>query len=303
MKKVFEDRLYGVENGFGMYATSFAFLPAEFIYDKDKLESLIDVINKCHIYFIGYLPRVDLVDAKQDADRLILTLSVLKELYDVVMDIPDGFEYGTSNGLHYLVNNSGQKIWPDENLMQQCLHLQHGVLTFSVKYIGQAYGKSGTRSALDRLLKHETLQKISLKGVPEGYCLSLLLLEVQENKQLFTVFNPFAQVQDGGSERIKAGLDKLFDTTEKEMVALYEAAFIRYFLPEYNKEFKDSFPSTNLKILQDCYEKDFSSVIAEICIDELPFHLISESIEAKPYHIARHNLHNDNLRNMFFGLD
>jgi len=39
---------------------------------------------------------------------------------------------------------------------------------FEVKYIGQAYGDAGSRNALDRLLKHETLQKIALNGAPNG---------------------------------------------------------------------------------------------------------------------------------------
>ncbi|MFN7073900.1 hypothetical protein ACK4QV_20235, partial [Proteus mirabilis] len=93
------------------------------------------------------------------------------------------------------------------------------------------------------------------------YKLSLLLLEVKPNTSIITAFTPNAQVKDTESVRIKAGLDKLFNTSEAERISLYEAALIRYFSPEYNKEFKDSFPSTNLKILQDCYNKDISAVI------------------------------------------
>lgn len=42
-----------------------------------------------------------------------------------------------------------------------------GKVYFDIQYIGQAYGKSGSRNALDRLRKHETVQKIALQGVPE----------------------------------------------------------------------------------------------------------------------------------------
>lgn len=83
---------------------------------------------------------------------------------------------------------------------------------------------------------------------------------------------------------------------------MYEAALIRYFYPDFKKEFKDSFPSTNLKILRDCYEKDFSAVVAEICIDDLPFWLWSSAVEPKLYHIAKHDLHKNEDRRMFFGL-
>lgn len=120
--------------------------------------------------------------------------------------------------------------------------------------------------------------------------------------QLVTVFNPFAKNKDEGGTRITSGLEKLFNTTEEERVSLYEAALIRYFYPEFNKEFKDSFPSTKLKILQDCYKKDLSTVIAEICIDGLPFRLCSEKVSPKLYHIAQHDLHKSEARRMFFGL-
>jgi hypothetical protein len=114
--------------------------------------------------------------------------------------------------------------------------------------------------------------------------------------------NPYARNKDDDGTRIRSGLDKLFNTTEAERISLYEAALIRYFYPEFNKEFKDSFPSTNLKILQDCYKKDFSAVIAEICIDQLPFLLFSSEVKPSLYHIAKHDLHDDKSRRAFFAL-
>lgn len=96
------------------------------------------------------------------------------------------------------------------------------------------------------------------------------------------------------------GLDKLFETTEAERTSLFEASMIRYFKPEFNTIFKDSFPSTNLKTLADCYDKDIATVVAEICIDELPFRLFSDAVAAAPYHIARHDLHKDEDRQVFF---
>ncbi len=105
--------------------------------------------------------------------------------------------------------------------------------------------------------------------------------------------NPYAQNTEDGPSRIRQGLDKLYNTSEAERISLYEAALIRYFYPDFNKEFKDSFPSTNLKILQDCYEKDFAAVIAEICIDELPFHLWSSSVPPKLHHLAKCRIPDD----------
>jgi|TARA_A100001391_G_C5053134_1_gene273978 hypothetical protein len=55
-----------------------------------------------------------------------------------------------------------------------------------------------------------------------------------------------------------------------------------------------------MKLLASCYEKDLSAVVAEICIDELPFKLFSDAVKANRYHIARHSLHTATDRNAFF---
>lgn len=302
---LFSGALYDVEHALGMYALSFSVIPAEGIYDKDALAPLMSVIETCHIYLIGYTPRIELVEADGNNGKLNLKFIVLGQEYIVSYDIPEGISYKHDDGLHYLENSKGQRYWPDETDMQARLSTESQVVNFEVKYIGQAFGKDGSRNAVDRLLKHETLQKIALKGVPDGYRLTLLMLAIEPNSQLFTSMNPFAEKNDESGNRIKSGLDKLFNTNEQEQeqVALYEAALIRYFRPEYNIEFKNSFPSTNLKILQDCYEKDFSAVIAEICIDELPFRLFSQEVEPALYHMVKHDLHKDENRKMFFGLN
>ena len=144
------------------------------------------------------------------------------------------------------------------------------------------------------------LQAQAHQGVPEGYRLELILLEVVPATRVITMFNPKAEDKSQWEERIKAGLDKLFGSDEKERVSLFEAAFIRYFRPPFNERFKDSFPSTNMKVLKDCYGKDFSAIIAEVGFDELPYKLCSGQIEAKDHHIASFNLNTKEDRAVFF---
>ncbi|ELA3127305.1 hypothetical protein RFM71_004569 [Vibrio parahaemolyticus] len=299
---VFGKAKFDVEHALDMYANSFFTLPAEFIYEKEALEQYKDIISRCHIYMIGFLPQIDFDGAEQVERNLKLKFIVVDEPVELEFPLPDGLNLKVEDGC-YLLEQDGdpdKRGWWNELEMQKMV-CDHGKeIQFDIKYIGQAYGSDGKRNALDRLLKHETLQKISLKGVPKGYRLSLLLLEVQPDNRLVSVFNPFAQEKDEDGERIRAGLDKLRNTTEAERISLYEAALIRYFSPEFNKEFKNSFPSTNLKLLQDCYEKDFSAVIAQICIDELPFRLCSELVKPKVYHISKHPLHKAEDRDAFF---
>jgi len=299
-EKLFGQALFDVEHALGIYAFSYCTIPAEGIYDKEALKPLMSVIETCHIYLIGYTPIVTLLDATQNRNVLSLRYSVAGEEVQLPYEIPEGLHLKRIGDQFYVEDSDGRKVWPsmEEVLLRLCRELQ--VVDFEVKYVGQAYGEDGSRNAVDRLLKHETLQKIALKETPENYRLSLLLLAIQPSNQVITVMNPFAAQKDEASERIQSGLDKLYNTDEKERVALYEASLIRYFYPEYNTEFKDSFPSTNLKVLRDCYDKDFGSVVAEICIDELPFRLFSERVKPDFYHIIKHDLHKDEDRKMFF---
>lgn len=297
---IFENALNDVEHAIGMYAYSYCTIPAEAIYEKNLLQPMMAIIETCHIYFIGYTPIIDFTGANQVGDELAIELTILNKKYTAKYLVP-GFTLKIEDGSNILENSAGERFWPDMEKVQARISNEFKVVTFDVKYIGQAYGQDGSRNAIDRLLKHETLQKIALKGVPHGYRLTLLLLSTQPSNQLVTLLNPFAKNGDSGDARIKQGIDKASTTTEAEKISLYEAALIRYFYPEFNKEFKDSFPSTNLKILQDCYNKDFSGIVAEICIDELPFILFSEKVKPKPYHVAKYNLHKSEDRKMFFG--
>ena len=302
LKKRFGNALFEVEHALSMYASGFCTVPAQAIYDPVALEPLMSTIERCHIYLIGLVPRIVLEDARLENCTLELTYSILENSYKLYYNCLEDWELKLPDEVFYLEDSAGKQFWPGAIEIQQKLSHASNRVHFDVKYVGQAYGQDGSRNALTRLRKHETLQKIAVKGIPSTHQLTLLMLAIEPNTQLITVFNPFAKHEDKGGARIKAGLDKLYNTNEAERIALYEASLIRYFYPEYNKEFKDSFPSTNLKVLQDCYEKDFSAVIAEICIDELPFKLTSAAVAPSNYHIAKHQLHTSAERNIFFGV-
>lgn len=297
---MFEDKKFDVEHALNLYADGFSLMPANAIYDEEALKPFMPVIEKCHIYFVGFVPKTEFVAARQSGRTLITSMEVLEKTYDIEWPLPDGFDLKGENGLWYVLGENGTRSFPAEAEMFRKLALTDAPLHFDVQYIGQAYGSDGSRNALDRLKKHESLQKISLQGVPDGYRLELILIEVVPATRIITMFNPKAQDKTQSGERIAAGLDKLFGTDEKERVSLFEAAFIRYFRPPFNDRFKDSFPSTNMKVLKECYNKDFSALVAEIHLDTLPYQLCSGHIPAKSGHIANHSLHTEEERKVFF---
>lgn len=229
-----------------------------------------------------------------------MSFRVLGKTYDLTWVVEEGVEAVETVDGRFLSQAGKLANLPSLDDCAIRLNREHGTGKFLVKYIGQAYGKDGSRNALDRLMKHEKLQEIAIKGVPEGYRFQVLMLALETGNTVVTMFNPHADDDSEGNKRISHGLDKLFGTTEKERVALYEAALIRYFFPAFNAEFKDSFPSTNLKILQACYAKDFSAVSAEILFEDFPFTLYSDVAPAKHHHMAYFDLHDDKARKVFF---
>jgi len=301
MPHPFEGKAFDVEHALVLYADTFATLPASGIYDAAQLAPIMNEIEQCHIYLVGLTPKIDFVGARQKDQTLITTFEVGDGSYELEWPMPPGSKLEGNGDTGWLVRCAdGQRVLPDQAAMGARLSAEHHASDFDILYIGQAFGEDGSRHALDRLRKHETLQKISLQGIPEGYNLTVLMLGIMPGNRLVTVMNPWAQDRSQGEQRIRNGLDKLFDTNEAERTTLFEASLIRYFQPQYNKVFKNSFPSTNLKVLADCYDKDFATVVAEISIDQLPFRLFSQAVPPKSDHIAKHDLHDDEARRIFF---
>jgi hypothetical protein len=295
-----KDRAFGVEHAINMHARRFFTLPAASLYNRDFLEAHSEIIEKCHIYMVVFCPSVELKDVTQDGRMLKLSYFSIGKNLEVIIDLPVGLNLAKRDGKFFLQDESGEEFFPDPSVLAAILKETHGIPQFKVKYIGQAFGSEGDRNALDRLTHHETLQKISLLGPPPGHSVQLLLIEVEPDNQVIMFFNPFAADHDSDLDRIDQGMCKLFNTTEQERVALYEACMIRYFQPEFNKTYRDSFPSTRLKLLHDCYEKDIAAVSAELAHEEMPFVIFSETVEPSNIHFAQHDLHTEAARKFFF---
>lgn len=272
---MFEELKQQVENSIGMYASGYVTFPAWGLYESDTLKEYQEILDRCHIYLIGWCDRVSMKTFAMVGSKLVVVADIGSEERIAEIDVPSGSKViENEDGKCIQLEDGTLTLPPSDHLIAQL-----GGQPFEVAYIGQSFGKSGERVATDRLIEHKKLQEISIKGDAKNRQLTLLTLEVADH-QLFTFLNPHAINMDenDAENRISNGIDKLFETSEVERISLYEAALIRYFRPEFNFIFKESFPSTNLKLLNDCYEKDFCAVCAEICIDQLPFLLFSEKI-------------------------
>lgn len=173
-----------------------------------------------------------------------------------------------------------------------------------VLYVGQAYA-DGKRSAIDRLKSHSTLQKIladTQYNMPDDE--TFVLTFEYAPYRVVTMFDGRASNPIKGESDEKRFIS-IFENplTQHQQICLAEAGLIRYFQPKYNEIYKESFPASNLKILSECYDLDFSALAVEIDTEELGFNLYSKSTTPNHHHIAQFDLFNPSERLSFFSLE
>lgn len=181
-------------------------------------------------------------------------------------------------------------------------HLENEDLrNLEVLYVGQAYG-DGTRSAFDRLKSHSTLQKILAQAQYES--------PDSEIQTLTFEYAPyrFMSQMDGRAEKAISDyrdMDRFRNIvnnplSEHQQICLTEAGLIRYFQPRYNAIYKDNFPDDKHKILESCYDLDFSGLIVEINTDELGLSLFSPTVKPRDHHTCQVDLLDPDKRWGFF---
>lgn len=182
--------------------------------------------------------------------------------------------------------------------------LQHQDLAqFEVLYVGQAFG-DGSRTSFDRLKSHSTLQEILADAQYHSPDMEVFLFLFE-----YKPYRIITQMDGRAKEAIHDDRDskRFFSIienplSEHQQVSLVEAALIRYFSPKYNSIYKETFPSQDHKVLEQCYELDFSALIVEINTDELAFQLFSQKVPAAYHHIANIDLFGEQDRLGFFHL-
>ena len=168
------------------------------------------------------------------------------------------------------------------------LHVKNKELgNLEVLYVGQAFG-DGSRNTFDRLRSHSTCQKILAQVQYEDPDSEVYLLAFEYCPyRIFLQFDGKAKgvISDYRDlNRVRSVIDN--PLTIHQQICLAEASLIRYFQPRYNEIYKHNFPNENHKLLQSCYDLDFSGLVVEINTEELMFNLFSNTIVPKEHHIC-----------------
>lgn len=286
---------------------------------QDSLESLDQKVLKgipCHIYIIGRKPRVSLDYKTFSLDRDWIKGNLRFHQKDSFES--KEFVFPNKLGSHKLrlecpYPHSEFSLWDDKN---QCIfsakagvfaHLDptiKGLTDLEVLYIGQAYGNQGSRKATDRLQSHSTLQaiyhEVSRRSPDQEVWLLLLSFEAA----LYTVFNGQEKDFKTTEEEDEAHCNSVLKTgiTDQQMINFTEAALIRYFEPQFNEIFKNSFPNPAHKTYSECYELDINSVMVTVETEDIRSRLWSQQREKSWCHIASFALHGTEDRTSLFNL-
>lgn len=261
-----------------------AFLPPSSLEDN-QLKG-----KKYHYYFIASTPMKYIEDIRLIGNSFVFTLSDLNGELEVKIHVNKSkciirnlkWKYKHKNDkvsavISYTVNfNSGYiKEFTDIELCSNDVYYHcERKRDFKIEYIGQAYALNGNRTAQDRLLSHQTLQKI-LADSDRNRDIRLFLLGVDiaiiDNETL------------SGEESRVFNIDDV-DVNIASYVNLFEAYLINIFKPTYNKNFiKGKVPSEShgsyKKVIEESYD-DFSVVFAiQNCEYEYIFHTENKSLK------------------------
>jgi hypothetical protein len=272
-----------------------------------------EISKNCHIYLICSRPAISFDPADFSYDGTCISGSLVfrvdgkeyREKFSREFPLLDeATELRLSKYPHREIQtfkNNGEEV---RYLPATTLSLQHEAPVFrklEVIYVGQAFG-NGSRTAFDRLKSHSTLQKILAEASYNAPDKEILVITMEYAPyRLITSMDGITKgtIRD---ERDSARFTSIMDNPLKqsEQISIIEAALIRYFQPHYNKIYKKKFPSTDLKVLNRCYQYDYSALFVEINTDELGMYLYSETIAPAMHHIANIDLVDHESRASFF---
>lgn len=137
---------------------------------------------------------------------------------------------------------------------------------FEVLYIGQAFGKRGSRTAFDRLTSHSTLQKIltDYQNRHSNRHIYILLMEMTSN--LSMSFDGLTKNYEKNEEESDLHMEAVMCNLPKEdqIINITEAALIHYFKPEYNVNFVENFPDEHHKGYRQYFDLDYNTLTIEL---------------------------------------
>ena len=289
--------------------------PAEFERVKKIPADKLAVINQAHVYFVCQRPRVRIVAVgNREAEGMRFTLEVSNKTNADSKEflVPDKLlpsqvtsARAVDNGAYFTFAHGRDDIsplWPPEALLAGACGKLPELAKLEVVYIGQAYGDSGTRSVIDRLISHSTLQKVLAEQAHVSWWMEpVILLFIYDSPQIISKMDGRGTPEITGDvdmTHFKSILDE--PLSNAQLVTIAEASLIRYFKPQYNIHFKGNYPTSEIEHLHDAYRLDYNAIITEIDTEDIFLSTFTKHQKLSEHHIAQFDLHDANERFSFF---
>ncbi len=327
MKNLFEKNNYrfGVETFLIMYLDQYQFVLGSDLEDYSKSQELFNEDNPCNIYFVLRRAKVSVIPDTIKISNKIASFKLLVHSKEKYIEVDLGCEFKKANSkieyyteypYNILAFRDQEKALMvarpstllDSNLVIDNIDIEE--LDYEVLYIGQAYGKNGKRTALDRLASHETVQKIysqTLTDNPESD-IWIMLCQFSQDSILFSEGKDLVKVKKNDknieTEKIKHFLDNNgLAIKERQRINFTEAALIKYFEPYYNIKFKDIFPSPRHTSYKECFDLDIRAINIEIDTSDMGRKIFTDNANRRFHHTKMYEFNDDSDRISLFEVE
>jgi len=181
--------------------------------------------------------------------------------------------------------------------------LDETLFDLDVVYVGQSQDEGGALRS--RLQNHQTLQRVMADTHQNAPHLDVWIVPMQfgtYNKM--STFGPWAGSEGETESLAHMGAFEKAALGGGVVTALSEAALIRYFQPEFNEKFVDTFPAPLHKSYRQVYDLDVNSVGIDFeTLTTVGVRLKSRVVEPTFIHAGLFAMHDVSQRRRFFDLD
>ena len=174
------------------------------------------------------------------------------------------------------------------------------MLDLSVEYVGQAYGRDGSRDALDRLGSHETLQKILGElNDRKPHRQAWVAVFRFDGHTAMSAFGPWVgAASDEEAMANMVGVQSLILPGD-QLTTLAEGSLIRYFRPPFNERYKDTFPAAEHSSYDIPYKLDVNAIGFEFETTGIGVRFKSDTVEPNWLHTGLFALSDPTVRRVF----
>lgn len=274
--------------------------------------------NNYHIYMVHEIPRLSFVADGVEIFENHIELAIQEGVIDGVSKYKFEFslveEDHRSIFTYKLLDNNKKLIIRDNegggietDVLSIYLELSKQHLKSKILYIGQSYGKTGERNAIQRLASHSTLQRILADTLNRDIEKEIAVTLWEFIPRLISSYDGISKKYLTSEEEDLDHMKKVFSAPplwiDNQIINITEAALINYFKPEYNKIFKNNFPDFAHKGYRFYYDYDYNAITVELDPSCVNIEIFSGATGYSQFNPVKYQLHSEEDRRSMFDIE